>query len=184
MNPPDDTGGDTRDQKPDFGPRGYVPPQAAKRARKIVLREPMGLGWPIAAVVAGTILAGLGLVYFLTQAGPPGAPYERVANILTIDPRGAAVMPASTGQVLVVRAGGGVRSYLAPSNAITYCPESKALESADTVWSLEGRKLGGSGASLRPLPSRVHDGSLYVNLQQPGQALAPAAGQQLPVCSN
>jgi hypothetical protein len=152
----------------EFGPRGYVPPKAARRARKIVLREPMGLGWPIAAVVAGVALAVLGAVFLFTQVGPPQAPYEPVAELSTVDPRGAVLVGADPGQVLLVRAGGPLRAFVAPEADVAFCPGSKLLEGAGgTVWTLEGRLLAGPGESLAPLRVQVHEGMVYVNTAEP-----------------
>ncbi|MTV26636.1 hypothetical protein FTX61_14610 [Nitriliruptoraceae bacterium ZYF776] len=36
---------DDPQQTPEFGPSGYLPERASKRARKIVLRAPLGLQW-------------------------------------------------------------------------------------------------------------------------------------------
>ena len=52
-------------EEPEFGPRGYLPPRASKRARKIVLRAPMSLAWVIAPLVIGVILLIVGWIYFL-----------------------------------------------------------------------------------------------------------------------
>lgn len=173
-------------QKPEFGPRGYVPPQAAKRARKIVLREPMGLGWPVAAVVAGALLVLLGVVFLLTRTGPPGAPFAAVGAVADMDPRGATTLRASGGgggEVLVVRAGGPVRVFLAPAQDVAYCPASKRLEGeGGGVWALDGRLLGGDGASLVPLASQAHDGTLYANLAEPLPAPPAADLGAAPAC--
>ena len=52
---------------PDYGPAGYVPPKAAKRARKVVLRAPMGLAWVIAPLVVGVVLVAVAVVFFTTR---------------------------------------------------------------------------------------------------------------------
>lgn len=173
--------------RPEFGPRGYVPTQAAKRARKIVLREPMGLGWPVAAVVAGALLVLLGVVFLLTRTGPPGAPFTAVGAVADMDPRGATTLRATDasggGEVLVVRAGGPVRVFLAPEQDVAYCPASKKLEGeAGGVWALDGRLLGGDGTSLIPLSSQVHDGTLYANLAEPLPAPPAADLDTTPAC--
>lgn len=183
MSGPGDPADGGTDRPPEFGPRGYVPPQAAKRARKIVLREPMGLGWPVAAVVAGVLLVLLGVVFLLTRTGPPGAPFEPVAEVADVDPRGAVVVPAGSGEVLIVRAGGPVRAFAAPGSEVAYCRASRRLESdAGTVWSVDGRHLGGPGRSLTPLPSQVHDGTLYVNVTEPLTAPPAATVGAEPAC--
>src|SRR5690606_17036265 len=58
-------------ERPDFGPSGYLPPRAARRARKIMLREPLGLQWAVAAVVAGLLVLLAGAGYLLWQSRPP-----------------------------------------------------------------------------------------------------------------
>lgn len=174
--------------RPDAGPRGYLPERAAKRARKIVLREQMGLGWPVAAVLAGLLLAGLGLLFLMTRAGPPGAPYRDLGALEDVDPRGAALVGEGAATALVVRAGGGVRVYEPPSAGVAYCAASDALEARSTgqVWDLRGRLIGGDGASLRPLPAQVHAGRLWIDVTHPGPPPAPDPAEDravtTPVC--
>lgn len=172
-----------QDERPEFGPRGYVPPQAAKRARKIVLREPMGLGWPIAAIGAGLLVGLLGVVYLLTQTGPPGPPFQALGQLDAIDPRGAEVLPARPEPVLVVRAGGGVRAFLAPDEAVSYCAGSRRLEgSGGSVWTVDGRLAGGPGPSLAPVPAQVHDGVVYANAAEPAERPPATAADASPAC--
>lgn len=171
------------EERPAFGPRGYVPPQAAKRARKIVLREPMGLGWPIAAVTAGVLLGLLGLFYLLTQTGPPGAPFAAAGPLRAVDPRGTAVLRTDAAPVLVVRAGGGVRAFLAPSETVAYCDASKRLEGSDgSVWTVDGRLTGGPGPSLAPIPAQVYDGTVYADPSHPADPPPPAPAGASPAC--
>nr|MBA2530088.1 adenosylcobinamide-GDP ribazoletransferase [Euzebyales bacterium] len=66
-------------KQPDYGPRGYLPERAAKRARKIVLREQMGPAWPLAAVAAALLVGATGLWYLVTAGRPPGPPYTPLA---------------------------------------------------------------------------------------------------------
>ena len=49
---------------PEYGPGGYLPSKAAGRARKIVLRAPLGIGWIVASVVLAVVIAVVGIVYF------------------------------------------------------------------------------------------------------------------------
>ncbi|MDP8970540.1 MAG: hypothetical protein M3N52_08635 [Actinomycetota bacterium] len=151
--------------QPDFGPGGYLPPRASKRARKIVLREQMGIGWPLAAVVAALVVAGAGLAFLLTRAGPPEPPFLPVATVGDLEAGAAQVVEfAPTGGLLVVRAGGRLRAFAAPPEPVAYCPESRRLESpSGDVWTLEGRLTGGDGPSLRPVVSQLFDGVLYVD---------------------
>jgi hypothetical protein len=62
-----------RERDPEFGPRGYLPERAAKRARKIILREPLSLAWVIGAILAGLALVIAG-VLFLQRDDPLRAP--------------------------------------------------------------------------------------------------------------
>jgi len=154
---------------PDFGPRGYLPPRAARRARKIVLRERMGLQWPVAAVVTAALVVVVGLLY-LVRSGPPGPPFVAVGRV----PDAEAVTIADAGgtPVLVVGAAGRVRAFVDPGTPVTWCAASRRLEAPDGVWTPEGILVGGQGASLRQVASTVHDGELYVD---------PTAVTELPV---
>ncbi|PSO46294.1 MAG: hypothetical protein BRC32_06550 [Actinobacteria bacterium QS_8_72_14] len=142
----------------EFGPPGYLPQRAANRARKIVLREPMALGWPIAAVVAGLIVLGAGAV-FLLRGGAPQEPFVALTELQRLTDGQAAVMPTEEGDVLVVRADG-----------------------RGTVWRLDGRRVSADGASLRPVPTDVHAGVIYAAVSQPAPAPAPADGDAAPAC--
>jgi hypothetical protein len=170
---------------PEFGPRGYLPERAAKRARKIILREQMGMGWPLAAVVAGLLLLVLGAVYLITRTGPPGEPFTAVAQLDEVDPRSLSVLPAGEADVLVVRAGGGVRAFLTPDTAVAFCPESRRIEGADgSVWTVGGRVQTEPGASLRPLPVVVYDGQIYVDAGAPGPPPPPDPAEVVPMCAS
>lgn len=162
---PDDT---------DYGPRGYLPPRAARRARKIILREPMGLQWAIAAVVAGLLVLVAG-VLLLTRSGSPGPPFIAAGDIAAFDPRGAGDLTLPDGQtVLVLRGAGGVTVFAAPGDNVEWCADRSRLTSpTGAVWQPDGRLVGGSGSSLTRLPSQVHDGTLYVDPGSPPAPLAP-----------
>lgn len=173
---PDDAG-------PEYGPRGYLPERAAKRARKIVLREQMGLHWVVAAAAAAAVVLAAGAAYLLAGTAPPGPPFERVATLTAIDEAGAEVV----GDYLVVRAGGPLRVYAAPPVAVTWCAPSNSLESpSGAVWSREGRVLGGRAEPLRRAPAEVHDGVLYVNTDRhqllPGPTADPVGAS--PRCAS
>ncbi|HSK96198.1 MAG TPA: hypothetical protein VK891_06230 [Euzebyales bacterium] len=160
-------------ERPDFGPSGYLPPRAAKRARKIMLREPMGLQWAIAAVVAGVLVLVAGTALLLLRTGPPGPPFVSAGPVAAVDPTGAATIAAGDTRVLVLRGAGGVSVFADPGAAVAWCAASGHLESADgAVWEPSGRLIGGAGDSLTRLPAQVHTGVLYVD---PG-----AAGEQRP----
>jgi len=149
-------------EHPDFGPRGYLPERAAKRARKILLREQMGLQWPIAALLAALLVLVVGGLYLWTRTTPPGAPFVAAGAIEAVDPRGVATITVGELEVLVVRVGGGVRVLTGDVAGVTTCPRSRRLSDPDgTVYALTGRALG-AGSSLQPVPSTVFDGVLYV----------------------
>lgn len=176
------------EQRPDFGPAGYLPRRAAQRARKIVLREQMGMGWPIAAVTAAVVVALVGAVFLFTatRSGPPGPPFVPVAALTAVDADSAGTFALDGGagavdEVLVVRAGG-VRTYAAPDGEVTYCTASRRLEAPGRVWNLRGRLVGGEGASLRPLPTRLHEGQVYVDPASAGPAPEPSAAGETPAC--
>jgi hypothetical protein len=162
-----------RTPDPDFGPRGYLPERAAKRARKIVLREQMGLQWPIAAVVAAVLVLIAGGLYLVLGTGPPEAPFAPIAAIDDVDPRGAAVLPAGAAagpdlaapaaDLAIVRAGGGIRVFALPTADVVYCEASGRLEApGGAVWNANGRLVGGPGMSLQPIPAQAFDGIVYV----------------------
>lgn len=174
---------------PEFGPGGYLPNKAAKRARKIVLREQMGWGWPLAAVAAALLVGGAGVAYVRTSSRPPGPPYAAVAPISRIDAAGASVMTGTSGNVLlhpvlIVRAGGPVRAFAVDDAAgVEWCPASRRLETADAAWNPDGRRSFGDGPSLAPLPSVVFNGIVYVDTANPLPRPAAAPAGQPPVCT-
>ena len=170
-------------ERPDYGPQGYLPPKAAKRARKIMLREPLGLTWVVASVIAALVLVGVGIAYLVVWTGPPGPPHEQVAPVEAVDPRGAEQFDAGAVDVLIVRGGGGVHAFLAPEAPATWCQESGRIEATDgQVWEISGRLVGGEGSSLQRVPVEAHDGVLYVDPTAPSAPPAPANGDEDPVC--
>jgi hypothetical protein len=172
------------DEQPDYGPRGYLPPQAAKRARKIILREPMGLQWAVAAVVAGALVLLAGVLLLVSQTGAPGAPFEPVGTLTAIDARGAGDVSLQDGRdVLVLRAAGDVRVFTAPAADATWCAARKRLVvDGESVWQPDGRLVAGTGDSLSRLPARVHDGVLYVDAEADGTRLAPTPRREPLTC--
>lgn len=173
------------DERPDFGPGGYLPRRAAQRARKIVLREQMGIGWPLAAVAAAVVVAAVGVTFLLTRSQPPGPPFAAVGPLDVADPAGVAVVQVDdpSTELLVVRAGGGVRVFEAPDATVVYCPDSRRLEAPGVVWNLRGRLVGGEGQSLRPLATRIHEGQLYVDPGSAGPPPPPAPAGETPACA-
>lgn len=172
------------DGQPEYGPGGYLPQRAAKRARKIVLRERMGLGWPLAALAAAAVIAIAGAVFLSTWSSPPPPPWEAAGPLSLVDP--ATVLPIGglDHGALIVRAGGGLRAFASPADPVAYCPPSGRLESASgAVWGLDGRLLSGQRGerSLRRIPVQVFDGTVYVNPTE-GSALPARPGAATPVC--
>lgn len=176
---------DDPDGSPEFGPGGYLPPQAAARARKIVLRERMGLQWAVAAALAGVLILALAIPALLARTGPPAAPFVEVARLADVDPRGDELFSIGGEAVLVLRAGGVPRAFLEGGSGARYCAASGRLESPDgTVWSAEGRLIGGEGRSLALMAVQVYDGVLYVDTSAPTPALEPRPGAVVPACGN
>lgn len=174
------------EQEPDYGPGGYLPPRAAQRARKIVLRERMGLQWPIAAGVAAVIVALGGVLFLLRGAGPPGEPFVPVARLNALQPGASEVADVRGTKVLLVRAAGGVHAFVAPHGGEPrFCDASGRLEGDGRVWTLEGRLVGGAGdaSSLARVPVTVSDGVLYVDPTAPEPAPEPSGAGESPQCT-
>lgn len=146
-----------RDDDLEFGPSGYLPERASKRARKIVLRAPLGAQWIVAAVVAGLAVIVAGVLFLATAGDPPPEPWVAVGAVDEL-PQAA----AATGlDILVVTAGGRIRAF-ADAIDVRYCEPTNRLEAADgRVWSLTGRGLG--SASLAEHPTLTQDGIAYVD---------------------
>ncbi len=146
---------------PDFGPSGYLPAKAARRARKIVLRAPLGLQWVLAALAAGVILLLVGLVFVAGAGRPPDAPYVAVGPVEAI---GDARYDDER-RVLFVAAAGRIRAFPIPDpdDVPVYCTASGRLESAaGRVWRLTGRAIDG-GRSLDQHPTMVVRGVVYLD---------------------
>lgn len=164
-------------EQPDYGPRGYLPPRAAKRARKIILREPMGLQWAIAAVVVGVLVLAAGGVALLLRSGPPGPPFVAAGPLDAIDARGVGVADAGDQPVLVVRGAGGVAVYRRPPTEVRWCTDPARLVAVDgsAAWQPDGRLAAGGGDSLTRLPAQVHDGTVYVDPSADGTRLSSSS---------
>lgn len=164
-----------REPRPEFGPGGYLPDRAARRARKIVLRAPLGLQWVVATIVAGIAVLVAGVVFLGTSGEPPGAPFVALGAVADMPAAGTLDVAGRT--VLVVGAGGRVRAFVPDGEVPAYCDASRRLEAADgRVWALTGRGLGGAD-SLAEHPVTVVDGNVYVDPTRtvPGPAPDPAA---------
>ena len=168
----------------EFGPGGYLPPRAAHRARKIVLREPLGRGWIVASALAALAMLAVGIAYVAIATGPPGEPYREVAAVAEIDPRGAETVAVDGIDALVVRGGGGVRAFAAPGPGVQWCRSSARLESDEgDVWELSGRARSDGTMSLRPLRAEAYDGRLYVDPETDVGTPAPASAGERPSCA-
>jgi hypothetical protein len=176
------TPGQDHEQGPEFGPRGYLPPRAAQRARKIVLREQMGLHWPIAAVVAGLLIVAVTVPLVLRLQGAPGPPSVVVGPLDAIDPSADELVEVDGATVLVVRAGGVLRAFVEPPAEARWCAASRRIEAPDgRIWTAEGRLIAGPGASLDRGQAQAYDGNLYVD-PTPLPGLDPIPGDARPGC--
>lgn len=152
------------DDDPDFGPSGYLPPRASQRARKIILRAPLGLQWVVAAVVAGLVVLAAALVFFRASSGPPASPYEPVGELAELPD--LVVTTIAGEEVAVLTAGGRPRAFAVSDGpgGIRYCPGPNRLVADEgQVWLPTGRGLGGA-PSLDEHPAVTHDGILYVDV--------------------
>lgn len=165
---------------PDFGPGGYLPERASTRARKIVLRAPLGLQWILAAAVFGAVVLVTGLLW-LNSGGPPGAPYVAAG---AVDPAAGprVVMLDDVDAWLVTGAGPAMAVAGDQVDDLGWCERSRRLEAADgRVWTTTGRGLG--TASLDTHPVLVHDGTAYVDPTTTQPGARPAEDPASPTCA-
>lgn len=149
--------------EPEFGPGGYLPQRAAKRARKIVLRAPMGMHWIWGAVAVGVGVLVVGVAFLATAGGPPGPPFVPlgpVAAVVADGPGMLATPDAPHDGHLVSTQAGRLRIFEVADDDIAWCEASRRFEGSDGVWSPTGRGLGGA-SSLPEHPSVIVDGILY-----------------------
>ncbi|MFA9429731.1 hypothetical protein [Egicoccus sp. AB-alg2] len=163
-------------QRPEFGPSGYLPERASKRARKIVLRAPLGLQWVVASVLAGLVVVAAGVLFLQRSGEPPPAPWTPVGEIDEL----AASQPLDDLDAVLVAAGGRIRVF-ADAAGVAYCEPSNRLEDGARVWNLTGRGLGGA-ASLAEYPTIVHDGTVYVDATRTVAGPAPSSDAAEPAC--
>lgn len=171
---------DRPDEQPEFGPRGYLPERAARRARKIVLRAPLGLQWVVGAVVVGVIVVVVGVLFLTSAGGPPGEPYVEVGPVDALRP---ARFDRERG-VLFLATSGPVRAFVVPGDEPpVWCEDSGRLESAEgRVWSPTGRALDG-GDSLAEHPTVVVDGVVYLDQTRRLPAPQPEDRDVEPACT-
>ncbi len=174
---PDAQTGSGQPDAPVFGPRGYLPDRAARRARKIVLRAPLGLQWVVAALVAGIVLLIAGLLVLGRAGSPPGPPWEPLGAVEDLP---ASLFDARR-EVLALSLGGRVRAFEAPQGT-AYCAPSNRIEHPDgRVWALTGRGLAGT-PSLRPVPTLIVSGVAYLDPTAVGDPLDPLDTPAVPAC--
>jgi hypothetical protein len=163
---------------PDFGPSGYLPDRAARRARKIVLRAPLGLQWVIGSLVVGVVLVTAGVLW-LAGDDAPGAPWVEVGPVDLVLDAGA---HEDLGVLLL--GNGRIRAFAdADELGVAYCAESRRLEAPDgRVWTLTGRGLGGAD-SLEEHPTLVRDGVLYLDPSRTTSAPPPSDDEVEPACA-
>ena len=170
---------------PEFGPEGYLPPKASARARKIVLREQMGSGWPLAALAASVLVLVAGGVFLFVSLRAPGDPYMPVRPLTEVPANGAAMGATvePTMQAFLVRAGGGLKAFHV-QDGIRWCPRSRRIESDDAAWTIDGQLVYGELTSLQPLRTTVHDGVVYVDFSTPLPKPPETTGGKPPVCTD
>jgi hypothetical protein len=151
---------------PDPDRTAYLPPRAAK-ARKLILRRRLGLGWILAAAVFGlVILVAGGLL--VARGGRPGPPFTRVAPVAALPAGAVTEVPGPGGRLVVDRRGGRLRAFLAPPGR---CPVEAAgagfaRRCSGERWTAAGTPAaGGEDAPppLRRVPALFARGDLYVD---------------------
>jgi hypothetical protein len=162
---------------PEFGPRGYLPERAARRARKIVLRAPLGLAWVVGSLVAGVAVLVAGVLLLGRGDTPPGPPWVDLGPVAALPTDG--VDPA-TG-LLLVTVGGRLRALEAPEGT-RYCAATNRLEHPDgRVWALTGRGSAGT-PSLPAAPTLSLAGRGYVDPTARVPGLEPLLDAAAPGC--
>lgn len=160
-----------------FGPSGYLPDRAARRARKIVLRAPLGLQWVVASLVAGVVVLVAGVLLLGRGTEAPGAPWIAIGAVEALP---ASSYDTSTG-LLVVHVSGRVRAFDAPEG-VRYCSPSNRLEHPDgRVWALTGRGFAGT-PSLAPAPTLTISGTAYLDATAVGTPPEPLSDPAEPAC--
>lgn len=175
------SGDDGDHDGPEFGPSGYLPERASKRARKIVLRAPLGMQWVWAAIVAGAVVLVAGVLFLGRADDGPAAPFRAVAPLAELGEAELRTIDGTT--VLLVTAGGRPRAFdlTGLDEPPIFCPASRRLEAPGRVWSLTGRGLG--TPSLAEFSTLVSGGRLYVDLSGSLSGPPPSEDGERPVCT-
>lgn len=165
--------------RPEFGPSGYLPERASKRARKIVLRAPMGMQWIIGSAVVAVGVLVAGLLFLRTADEPPGPPFVEVGPLATI----GEATPLPDYDAVASRAAGRLRVFAVPDSGAlpTWCEQTRQLVTDARVWSPTGRGLDGE-ASLAELPSIVFEGVVYIDPTTTVPGPAPTDEDVTPGC--
>ncbi len=138
----------------------------------------MGVGWPIAAVVAGLAIVAITLPLVLSSGGEPEAPFVDVGAIDAVPAAGSAFLDAGAAEVLVVRGTGSLLAFLDASEGAAFCPASRRIEDGERAWTVQGRLVVGEGSSLRPVAVSAFEDRLFVNIEEPAEPLPPNVGQE------
>jgi hypothetical protein len=163
---------------PAFGPRGYLPERAARRARKIVLRAPLGLQWVLGALVAGVAVLVAGALLLGRGDEAPGPPWLAVGPVAELP----VTAPGPGTDLLLVTVGGRLRALDAPAGT-AYCAATNRLEHPDgRVWAVTGRGYGGT-PSLPSAPTLSVAGVGYVDPSARVPALEPLPDLAAPGCT-
>lgn len=160
---------ETAAEAPDFGPGGYLPDRASRRARKIILRAPMGIQWVIGALVVGVVVVVAGWLALRDPA--PTAPFVEVPGVIGE----STITHLPDHDLIATDAGGRPRAFVwaDPDQALVYCEESGLLEADDgRAWRVTGRGVNGT-PSLLPYRTTIHDGAFHVDPSTTLEPLAP-----------
>ena len=154
------------DPRPETPRTAYLPPRAAK-ARKLILRTQLGLGWLLAASLFAVVILVAGTL-LLAKGGRPGAPWVRVAAVAAFPEGSVTEVPAATGRVVVVvdRRAGLVQAFLAEPGPcpVTAAGPGFARPCQGAAWDAGGRPRRTGTPALRRAPVRFARGDLYVDM--------------------
>ncbi len=172
------------DPSPEFGPAGYLPERAAKRARKIVLRAPMGIHWVFGSLFAGLIVVVAGVLLLTRGSADPGAPFRDLGPLEALPAN--SILPSATPDgrdVVVIIGEGRIRAFTRDGGVegLAWCDASRHVEDGVNVWNLTGRSLDG-GTSLELLPVVATNGKVFVDPSRVQAGPAAIDEGEIPVC--